>query len=134
MSLRISVIIPVYNTERYLHRCLDSIINQTYKNLEIICINDGSSDNSLDILREYEKNDTRITVITQKNSGLSAARNLGMAYSTGDFISFVDSDDSLVLTCYETCIRYASEDVDVIAFTCTKIFPPKKASAPDATF
>ncbi len=74
----ISVIVPVYNAEKYLHRCLNSVINQTYKNLEIICINDGSSDNSLAILKEYASSDARIKIIAQKNGGVSAARNAGL--------------------------------------------------------
>lgn len=90
---KISVIIPVYNVEPYLRRCLDSVIQNTYRNLEIICVNDGSPDNCLSILREYEKQDTRIIVIDQQNGGLSAARNAGLDIATGDFISFIDSDD-----------------------------------------
>ena len=89
----ISVIIPVYNTEVYLPRCLDSIINNDYRNLEIICINDGSTDNSLSVLREYEKEDERIIVIDVPNGGVSNARNIGLDMASGEFIAFVDSDD-----------------------------------------
>lgn len=89
----ISVIIPVYNVEPYLRRCLDSVIRNTYRNLEIICINDGSIDNCLSILHEYEKQDERIIIIDQQNKGLSAARNAGLDIATGDFIAFIDSDD-----------------------------------------
>ncbi len=89
----ISVIIPVYNTEVYLPRCLDSIINNDYRNLEIICVNDGSTDNSLSVLRRYEKEDERIIVIDVPNGGVSKARNIGLDKASGEFIAFVDSDD-----------------------------------------
>lgn len=89
----ISVIIPVYNVEDYLPRCLESVINNTYKDLQIICINDGSTDNSLEILNKYAYKDKRIIVIDQKNSGVSSARNVGLSYADGQYIAFVDSDD-----------------------------------------
>ena len=89
----VSVIIPVYNVEKYLERCLDSIINQTYQNLEIILVNDGSPDNCGEICDKYALKDGRIRVIHQKNSGVSAARNNGIAQSCGEYIVFVDSDD-----------------------------------------
>ena len=89
----ISVIIPVYNMELYLERCLDSVLNSTYQNLEIICIDDGSKDNSLEILRRYEAADPRIIVIAKENGGVSSARNAGLDRMTGDFVSFIDSDD-----------------------------------------
>lgn len=89
----ISVIVPVFNMEKYLSRCLDSICNNTYKNLEIICINDGSTDSSLDILNEYAKRDNRIIVVDQENKKLSAARNAGLDIANGKWIAFIDSDD-----------------------------------------
>lgn len=89
----ISVIIPVYNVDKYLSQCLDSVINQSFKDIEIICINDGSTDNSGKILEEYAKKDIRIKVLTQENQGLSVARNNGMAQASGKYISFIDSDD-----------------------------------------
>lgn len=91
----ISVIIPVYNTEKYLIRCLDSVIRNSYKNLQIICVNDGSTDRSLSILRQYEKKDPRIEVIDQPNQKLSAARNTGIDAASGDWIALLDSDDWL---------------------------------------
>lgn len=91
----ISVVVPIYNVEKYLPRCLNSIIHQTYKNIEIILINDGSTDNSLSICEEYAKIDKRIKIITQKNGGLSSARNTGIEYSHGQYITFVDSDDEI---------------------------------------
>lgn len=89
----ISVIVPVYNVATYLEGCLESIINQTYQNLEIILVNDGSSDDSLKICEKYRSRDSRIKVITQKNHGLSATRNAGIEMATGKFLTFVDSDD-----------------------------------------
>ena len=91
---KVSVIIPVYNVEEYLPKCLDSVVNQTYKNLEIICVNDCSPDNCDKILQEYADKDERIKIINrEKNGGLSAARNTGMDAATGEYIYFIDSDD-----------------------------------------
>ena len=91
---KVSVIIPIYNVEQYLTKCLESVINQTYKNLEIICVNDCSSDNSYTILEEYFQKDNRIKIIyREKNGGLSAARNSGLDVATGEYIYFIDSDD-----------------------------------------
>ncbi|HJA50079.1 MAG TPA: glycosyltransferase, partial [Candidatus Fusicatenibacter intestinipullorum] len=92
-KVKISVIIPVYNVEKYLKRCLDSVINQTYKNLEIILIDDGSTDNSGKICDEYAQKDERIIVIHKENGGVSSARNKGLDICIGDYISFIDSDD-----------------------------------------
>ena len=89
----ISVIIPIYNMEKYLSRCLDSVRNNTYKNLEIICINDGSTDASLEILKEYCKRDNRIIIINQENKKISASRNAGLDIAKGKWIAFVDPDD-----------------------------------------
>ena len=92
---KVSVIVPVYKTERTLDICLDSIINQTFEDFEVICVNDGSPDNCINILRQYAKLDSRIKIYSQKNQGLSAARNTGMKYAKGECITFVDSDDLL---------------------------------------
>lgn len=89
-----SFIIPIYNTQDYIGRCLDSILNQTYKNFEIICVDDGSTDDSLSILESYEKKFSQIKVFTQKNGGVSRARNLGLQkMNEMGYVSFVDSDD-----------------------------------------
>ena len=93
--VKVSVIIPVYNSEEYLVRCLESVVNQSYYNLEIIIINDGSNDNSPNIIKEYMRNDERIVYIKQNNSGLSEARNAGIEIATGDFLFFLDSDDEI---------------------------------------
>ena len=95
MHTDISIIIPVYNTEKYLRECLESVINQTFKNIEIICIDDGSTDESLKILNEYQQKDSRIIVKSQKNQKISAARNNGYKIATGKYVYFLDSDDYL---------------------------------------
>ena len=99
----ISVIVPVYNVEYYLKQCLDSIVNQTYRNLEIILVDDGSTDSSGDICDEYAQIDARIKVIHKENGGLSSARNAGLDVCTsgGELIAFVDSDDWLELDMFE---------------------------------
>lgn len=91
----ISVIVPVYKAEKYLRACMDSILNQSYKNLEVILVNDGSPDSSLQICLEYEKKDSRVKVLDQENGGPSVARNNGINISTGEYIAFVDADDSI---------------------------------------
>lgn len=107
---KISVIIPVYNTESYLRKCLDSIVNQTLKDIEIICINDCSTDSSRDILKEYEQKDNRIRIIDfEKNKGVSVARNSGINVATGEYIGFVDSDDFIDLDFYEKLYDKAIE-------------------------
>ena len=100
-NVLISVIVPIYNTEKYLEKCIDSICRQTYKNLEIILVNDGSTDRSLDICRRYQDEDDRIKVISQENKGLIEARKCGLAQAAGDIVGFVDSDDWLEEEMYE---------------------------------
>lgn len=100
MENLISIIIPVYNVESYLKKCLDSIINQTYKNIEIIIVNDGSTDKSLQICKEYRENDSRIKLISHSNIGISQSRNIGIQNANGKYLMFVDSDDWID---YETC-------------------------------
>ncbi len=97
----ISIIVPVYNVEEYLRECLDSILCQTLEDLQILCVNDGSSDGSLGILREYEKKDSRIEIIDQPNAGVSAARNTGLKQARGRYTLFVDSDDTIDRTLCE---------------------------------
>lgn len=93
MKKKVSIIIPIYNCENYLNICLDSVLKQVYKNIEILCINDGSTDNSLKILKSYSSKDSRIIVINKKNSGVSDTRNFGIKKSTGEYIMFIDADD-----------------------------------------
>lgn len=95
MLPKVSVIVPIYKVQDYLNKCIDSIINQSYKNLEIILVDDGSPDRCGEIIDLYEKQDNRIKVFHKKNGGLSDARNYGMNFITGDYIIFVDSDDWL---------------------------------------
>ena len=114
MNNLISVIIPVYNVENYLDECIQSVLQQTYKNLEIILVDDGSTDNSGVICDEYKDKDTRITVLHQKNGGISKARNVGIEYAHGEYIGFVDSDDFIHPQMYE--LLYAAihkEQTDV---------------------
>ena len=101
----ISVIVPVYNVEKYLHKCIKSILDQTYKNLEIILVNDGSKDNSGMICDEFAKIDSRVKVIHQLNQGASVARNVGIDVSNGDYIGFVDSDDFIEPDMYELLLK-----------------------------
>lgn len=113
----ISVIVPVYNTAPWLRRCLDSICGQSYPHLEIICVNDGSTDDSAAILAEYAVRDSRIIVINQPNSGLSAARNAGLDVATGEYVTGLDSDDYLELNAYEWVIdRMGERRVDIVCF------------------
>lgn len=109
MDDKITVIVPVYNIENYLNKCLDSLINQTYKNLEIIVVNDGSTDNSGKICQEYAKKDNRIVYIEKENGGLSDARNAGLDRLTGSYVTFVDSDDWIELDYVETLYKKISE-------------------------
>lgn len=100
-QVKVSIIIPVYNVEQYISQCLDSLINQTLQEIEIICINDGSKDNSLNILNDYAKKDSRIKIINKKNEGLSCARNDGLKAASGEYIGYVDSDDWVAEDFYE---------------------------------
>ena len=120
--VKVSVIVPVYNVEDYLEKCLDSVIGQTFEDIEIICVNDGSTDNSLDILNEYEKKDNRIKVISQENAGLAEARNVGMKHACGEYLLFLDSDDWLELECIEELYANAkNNDSDMVLFNSIEI-------------
>lgn len=107
--VKLSIIIPVYNTEKYLHRCLDSAINQTLTDIEIICINDGSTDNSLSILNEYAAKDERIRIVNKKNEGAGVARNTGIILAKGNYIGFIDSDDYVDNNYFEELYKYADK-------------------------
>ena len=93
--MKVSIIIPIYNSENYLTDCIESAVSQTYSDIEIILVNDGSTDGSEKICRSYEEKDQRVRLINQSNAGVSAARNAGLDASTGDLIAFIDSDDSV---------------------------------------
>lgn len=118
----ISVIVPVYNVEKYLKKCIDSLINQTYSNLEIILINDGSTDNSGIICDKYMSIDQRIKVIHQQNKGVSAARNAGLKIARGDYITFVDSDDWLENNAYSVLVADIQDNSADAVFCGYKIF------------
>lgn len=118
----VSIIVPVYNTEEYLQKCLNSLTNQTLKNIEIICVNDGSTDNSLKILQDNAIKDDRIKIINQENKKQGAARNAGMQVATGEYIGFVDSDDYVDLNYFERLYRNASSrDSDIALATNVRI-------------
>lgn len=117
-SNKVSIIIPVYNVEPYLHECLDHVIHQTLKEIEIICVNDASTDNSLNVLKEYAERDSRIQILDQKvNNGLSISRNIGANCAVGEYIYFLDSDDFIELNTMEKLYNHAkSYMVDVVVF------------------
>ncbi|MBR6099174.1 glycosyltransferase family 2 protein [bacterium] len=127
--MKISVIIPVYNVEKTLSQTLDSVINQTYKDLEIICVNDASTDSSLEILKSYAQQDSRIKIVENEvNSKLGPTRNHGMEFATGEYIHFLDSDDWMESDAYERLVKYlekAGKNVDVIHFLWTFVCPNK---------
>lgn len=111
----ISIIIPVYNTARYLRECLDSAINQTYRNLEIICVDDGSTDSSPDILKKYAAKDSRIRIVCKKNGGAASARNAGINVADGEYVFFLDSDDYLAVNAMEKFYnRAAAGKLDLV--------------------
>lgn len=112
---KVSVIIPVYNVEKYLNRCIGSIVNQTYKNLEIILIDDGSPDNCPQMCDEWASKDSRIKVIHKENAGAGLARNTGLEYATGDYVTFVDSDDYIAPETVEKCIEALLKDGSQLA-------------------
>ncbi len=122
----ISVIIPVYNVEKYLRRCLDSVLNQTFTDWQAICVNDGSPDNSAEILAEYAARDARFVVVTKENGGLSDARNAGMKVATGDYILYLDSDDFIHPQTMEIAHHLAVRDgSDIVSFTYDRIYRPQ---------
>ena len=121
----ISVIVPIYNVEKYLRKCIESIINQTYTNLEIILVDDGSPDNCGLICDEYAKKDNRIKVIHKKNGGAASARNVGLQVATGKWISFIDSDDWIDFNLYSSLLKH-SNDEDLIIFDLRFIFQNSK--------
>ena len=113
-NVKVSVIIAVYNAEKYLVQCLDSVLNQTLKEIEIILVNDGSTDNSMQILEKYQKKDARVRVINQENQGAAAARNAGMKLAVGEYLSFLDADDffspEMLEEMYAGCVE---QDADI---------------------
>lgn len=127
---KLSVIVPIYNVEKYLRQCLDSVVNQTFRDLEIILIDDGSPDRCGEICDEYEKRDNRIKVIHKENGGLPSARNDGIDMATGEWVAFVDSDDWLELDIYEKAIAAGDKyDVDILFFNSFRNSEKKESKA-----
>ena len=123
LSALISVVIPVYNTAKYLRRCMESIVNQTYRNLEIICVDDGSMDGSGEMLDAYAAQDNRIKVVHKENGGLVSARKAGVALATGDYVSYVDSDDEISMTRYEDLLdKGIAQRADIIFANVTYVY------------
>lgn len=119
MAVKISVVMPVYNAHDYLRDSMDSIINQTLKEIEIICVDDGSTDDTLTILQEYAEKDKRVRVVSQENGGAGAARNNGMQYATGEYLSILDCDDFFEPTMLEESYNTAKEkELDIVVFGC----------------
>lgn len=114
MNPLVSVIIPVYNAGKTIERCIDSVLDQSYETLEIIVINDGSTDNTEDVLEKFKKCDARVTIINTLNKGVSEARNLGLEIATGEFVQFVDSDDFLVKDATEHMISAIMQNCEMI--------------------
>lgn len=125
--LKISVIVPVYNTENYLRECFDSLVSQTYKNIEFIIVNDGSKDNSIKIINEYSEKYPNFKVINQENRGYSGARNSGLKIAEGDYIGFVDSDDYISPVMFEKMAQAAEkEQSDIVSCGFFRVFDNKK--------
>lgn len=116
MTAKLSIIVPVYNVEKYLAGCLDSLLAQTLKDIEIICVDDGSTDNSPEILKQYAQKDERIRIVTKENGGLSSARNAGLDVTTTEFITFIDSDDYVSSNTYELALSKMTDDIDLVHF------------------
>lgn len=116
-NIKFSIIVPVYNVEKFLRESLDSIVAQTFSDFEVICVNDGSTDNSLDILNEYAKNDSRFKIISQENQGQGVARNNALDIAQGEYLLFVDPDDFIELNTLEVLYnKFEETDVDIIQF------------------
>ena len=119
-TIMVSVIVPIYNVEEYLEECLESIRNQTYTNIEVILVNDGSTDGSIEICERFCQQDNRFKLLTQENQGLSAARNRGVKESIGEYIMFVDSDDVVKENIVEVLFFYMNSDVDIVECQITR--------------
>ena len=123
--MRLSIVVPIYNAEKYLNECIKSILCQTFCDFELILVNDGSQDRSLDICRLWEKKDSRIRIIDKENGGVSSARNAGVEVSKGEYIGFVDSDDFIDRQMYEKLFK-AVKEVNADIGICKRIIPQKK--------
>ena len=108
--VKVSIIIPVYNVERYLEECMESVLRQTLKSIEVICVNDGSTDGSLQMLEAYKEKDSRVVLVSQKNGGYGLAMNRGLERATGEYIGIVEPDDYVPLGMYEDLYQKAAEE------------------------
>lgn len=125
--IKVSVIIPVYNVEIYIEKCINSLINQTLKEIEFIFVNDGTKDNSVSIIKKYQKEDKRIKLIEKENGGQASARNLGLKYAKGEYIAFVDSDDYVEENMYELMYNRAKKDeLDIVMCNNFLVYKDKK--------
>lgn len=125
--IKISVMVPVYNTSKYLEKCLESIVNQSLKDIEIICVNDGSTDNSFEILKKFSNKDKRIIVINKKNGGLTSARNTALKIAKGEYCLNIDSDDWIEQGYFEVMYNKAKEDdLDIVISDFYKEFTAEK--------
>lgn len=130
---KISIIVPVYNVAPYLRQCMDSLINQTYQNIEIICVDDGSTDASGKILEQYAKADPRVIAIRTENAGVASARNTALSYASGEYVTFVDGDDWIdAATCKEAVLQAAEHRADLIMWPYIREFP--EHSSPKVIF
>ena len=128
---KVSVIIPVYNAEQYLRQCLDSVVGQTLKDIEIICVDDGPQDNSVAILKEYAARDSRLRLIREKNRGAGAARNQGLREATGEYLSFLDADDFFEPDMLEKAVARAEEyDAQIVVFNSDQYHMDKRQFVP----
>ena len=126
----VSVVIPVYNSEKYLKEALDSVLKQDLQEIEVICVDDGSTDNSLTILKEYEKADERIKAFHKENGGQSTARNVGLSKATGEFVYFLDSDDYILPNTLSKLVDLSrTDDLDILMFSASTIYDTKELEA-----
>lgn len=133
--MKVSIIVPIYNVEKYLAECIESLIAQTYSNLEILLVNDGSPDNSNEVMERYAKKDNRIRCIYKENGGLSDARNTGLQYATGEYCLFIDSDDTIGLKTVELCVKSVEQyNSDIVAFDMKYIYPDHEEYASGGNF
>ena len=121
---KISIIIPVYNAVSFLGKCMDSIMSQPVADMEVLLVNDGSTDGSLELCRRYAQEDDRIKVFDKPNGGVSSARNYGIEHAEGDYLMFVDSDDWLAAGTFETCMKFIPE-YDIVRFSAVAVYPEK---------
>ena len=126
-NVLVSILVPVYNTSKYLEKCMDSLVGQTLKEIEIICVNDGSTDNSLEILQAYAEKDPRVIIVDKPNGGLPSARNAGIDRATGNYLGFVDSDDYVETTMFEKMYKTAIKNSAEVVICGAEIFPTTPA-------